>query len=69
MVTALAQNAVQLGYITFWFRERELARAVALFMTALPVSTWILENTGWFGIEGWRWLFVLGERHRFSSGS
>jgi MFS transporter, ACS family, tartrate transporter len=54
-------------YITLWFREKELARAVALFMTALtisnifgaPVSTWILDNIHWFGIEGWRWLFVI----------
>ena len=54
-------------YITFWFREKELARAVALFMGALavsniigaPVSTWILDNVGWFGIAGWRWLFIL----------
>ncbi len=54
-------------YITFWFREKELARAVALFMTALavsniigaPVSTWILDNVNGFGIAGWRWLFIL----------
>nr|WP_320161907.1 MFS transporter [uncultured Methanoregula sp.] len=54
-------------YITLWFRERELARAVALFMAALavsniigaPVSTWILDNISWLGIAGWRWLFVL----------
>ena len=54
-------------YITFWFREKELARAVALFMAALavsniigaPVSTWILDNVNWFGITGWRWLFIL----------
>ena len=54
-------------YITCWFRREDLARAVALFMTALaissiigaPVSTWILDNVHWFGIAGWRWLFVL----------
>ena len=54
-------------YITCWFRRQELARAVALFMTALavsniigaPLSTWILDNIHWFGIAGWRWLFVL----------
>jgi ACS family tartrate transporter-like MFS transporter len=54
-------------YITRWFRKQELARAVALFMTALavsniigaPLSTWILDNIHWFGIAGWRWLFVL----------
>jgi ACS family tartrate transporter-like MFS transporter len=54
-------------YITCWFRKEDLARAVALFMTALavsniigaPVSTWILDNIHWFGIAGWRWLFIL----------
>ncbi|MDD1687531.1 MFS transporter [Methanoregula sp.] len=54
-------------YITCWFRKQDLARAVALFMTALavsniigaPVSTWILDNISWFGIAGWRWLFIL----------
>lgn len=54
-------------YLTVWFRQRELAQAVALFMAALavsniigaPVSTWILDNVAWFGIAGWRWLFIL----------
>jgi ACS family tartrate transporter-like MFS transporter len=54
-------------YLTIWFRQRELAQAVALFMAALaisnivgaPVSTWILDNIAWFGIAGWRWLFIL----------
>ena len=54
-------------YITFWFREKELARTIALFMAALavsniigaPISTWILDNVAWAGIAGWRWLFVL----------
>jgi ACS family tartrate transporter-like MFS transporter len=54
-------------YLTCWFRKQELARAVALFMTALaisniigaPLSTWILDNIHWSGIAGWRWLFIL----------
>ncbi|MCK9630713.1 MAG: MFS transporter [Methanoregula sp.] len=54
-------------YITCWFRKKYLASAVALFMAALavsniigaPVSTWILDNVQWFGIAGWRWLFIL----------
>lgn len=54
-------------YITCWFRRKDLASAVALFMTALavsniigaPLSTWILDNISWFGIAGWRWLFIL----------
>jgi ACS family tartrate transporter-like MFS transporter len=47
-------------YITCWFRRKDLASAIALFMTALavsnivgaPVSTWILDNISWFGIAG-----------------
>lgn len=54
-------------YITQWFREKELARTIALFMAALaisniigaPLSTWIIDNVGWAGIAGWRWLFIL----------
>jgi ACS family tartrate transporter-like MFS transporter len=54
-------------YITCWFRKQDLARAVALFMAALavsniigaPLSTWILDNIHWFGMAGWRWLFIL----------
>jgi MFS transporter, ACS family, tartrate transporter len=54
-------------YITYWFREKELARTIALFMAALavsniigaPVSTWIIDNIAWAGIAGWRWLFIL----------
>ncbi|WP_018132999.1 MFS transporter [Effusibacillus pohliae] len=54
-------------YITYWFRAKEQARAFALFMTALavsnivgaPVSTWIMDHIDWFGMPGWRWMFVL----------
>jgi ACS family tartrate transporter-like MFS transporter len=54
-------------YLTGWFRQKELAQAVALLMTALavsnivgaPVSTWILDSVSWLGIAGWRWLFIL----------
>ena len=54
-------------YLTGWFRRRELASTVALFMTALavsnivgaPVSTWILDHVSWFGLSGWRWLFII----------
>jgi ACS family tartrate transporter-like MFS transporter len=24
-----------------------------------PISMWILENTGWWGMAGWRWLFII----------
>src|SRR5215472_11826336 len=54
-------------YLTYWFRQQEQAQAVALFMTAIPVSNiigapvsgLILDHVTWFGVSGWRWLFVL----------
>ena len=54
-------------YLTYWFRQREQAQAVALFMTALPacaivfspISGLILEHVGWLGVSSWRWLFIL----------
>ncbi|MBP3040333.1 MFS transporter [Bacillaceae bacterium Marseille-Q3522] len=54
-------------YLTSWFRKKELASTIAMFMTAIavsfiigaPVSTWIMDHISWFGIEGWRWLFIL----------
>jgi ACS family tartrate transporter-like MFS transporter len=54
-------------YLTYWFRQREQAQAVALFMAALPVSNvigapisgLILDHIHWFGIGSWRWLLVL----------
>ena len=54
-------------YLTYWFRQREQAQAVALFMAALPVSNvigapisgLILDHAHWFGVASWRWLLVL----------
>jgi len=54
-------------YLTYWFRQREQAQTVALFMTALavapivgfPLSGLILDHAHWLGISSWRWLFVL----------
>ena len=54
-------------YLTYWFREREQAEAIALFMTALPVATvvgaplsgFILDRIHWFGLSSWRWLLIL----------
>jgi ACS family tartrate transporter-like MFS transporter len=54
-------------YLNSWFRKKELATTIAMFMTAIPVSyiiggplsTWIMDNIGWFGISGWRWMFIL----------
>lgn len=54
-------------YLTYWFRQREQARAVALFMTAMPitsilgapVSGFILDHIHWLGLSSWRWLLIL----------
>jgi MFS transporter, ACS family, tartrate transporter len=54
-------------YLTYWFRQREQAQAIALFMTGLPitsilgapVSGFILDRVHWLGIGGWRWLLIL----------
>ncbi len=56
-------------YLTFWFPKRERARAVALFMLAVPLSSAIgsplsawLITTGHQvlgGLDGWRFMFLV----------
>lgn len=54
-------------YLTYWFRERERGRATAVLLLALPIggllgapiSTWIIDKISWFGLAGWRWMFIL----------
>jgi MFS transporter, ACS family, tartrate transporter len=54
-------------YLTYWFRQREQARAIALFLTGLPVTSilgapvsgFILDHVHWLGVSSWRWLLVL----------
>lgn len=54
-------------YLTHWFRAEDRARAVAMFMAAIPVSQLIgapvsgliMRNVYWFGYSGWRWLLIL----------
>ena len=54
-------------YMTYWFRQRERAQAVAFFMTGLPIASIvgaplsgvILDHIQWSGISSWRWLLVL----------
>jgi MFS transporter, ACS family, tartrate transporter len=54
-------------YLTYWFRQRQLAHAIALFCAANPVanilgsplSGVILDHTHWFGFGSWRWLLIL----------
>ena len=54
-------------YLTYWFRQREQAHVISLFMTALPVSSilgapvsgFILDHAHWAAISSWRWLLIL----------
>ncbi len=54
-------------YLTYWFRQREQARAIAWFMTGLPVASIIgapvsgviLDHAHWLAISSWRWLLFL----------
>jgi ACS family tartrate transporter-like MFS transporter len=56
-----------LFYLTRWFRQKDRARAIALFMTAgtitgvigNPLSGSLLEMDGMAGLKGWQWLFLL----------
>jgi ACS family tartrate transporter-like MFS transporter len=55
-----------LVYMTHWFRQTDRAKAVALFMTAIPASSAIggiiaggLLGVHWLGVSGWRWLLIL----------
>jgi len=53
-------------YLTHWFRYEERAKAIAMFMAAIPVSSMIgapisglLMRLNWLGLSGWRWLLIL----------
>ena len=53
-------------YLTHWFRSEDRAKAVALFMAAIPVSNIIgaplaglILGVHWAGLPGWRWIFIL----------
>lgn len=55
-------------YLTFWFPKRQRIRAVALFMSAIPISSavgstlssMIIEwGHGTLGLEGWRFMFLV----------
>jgi ACS family tartrate transporter-like MFS transporter len=53
-------------YLSHWFIREDRAKAGSHFMAAIPLSFivgsplagWILGHP-WFGVDGWRWLFVL----------
>jgi len=53
-------------YLTHWFRQEDRAKAIAMFMAAIPVSNAIgapiagvLLGIHWLGLSGWRWLLIL----------
>jgi ACS family tartrate transporter-like MFS transporter len=55
-----------LFYLTRWFRGKDRARAISLFMTAgtlagvfNPVSGALLSMEGVAGLKGWQWLFLV----------
>lgn len=55
-------------YLTYWFPAAQRAKAVALFMVAIPLSTaigstlsslLISAGHGVFGLSGWRFMFLV----------
>ena len=53
-------------YLSHWFIQEDRAKATGNFMAAIPISFvigspiagWLLGHH-WFGVGGWRWLFIL----------
>src|SRR5579884_4122814 len=53
-------------YLTHWYRAEDRAKAIAMFMAAIPVSQIVgaplsaaLLRIHWLGYAGWRWLLIL----------
>jgi ACS family tartrate transporter-like MFS transporter len=54
-------------YLTYWFRQREQAQAIALVLVGIPVTSilggpvsgLILDHVQWLGVSSWRWLLIL----------
>ena len=54
-------------YLSHWYRFEDRTRAKAWFMISqpiaimigLPLSRWILENVRGYGLDGWRYVFIL----------
>lgn len=53
-------------YFSHWFRYEDRAKAVAMFMAAIPIAnivgsplSGLLLGVNWFGLAGWRWLFII----------
>jgi ACS family tartrate transporter-like MFS transporter len=54
-------------YLTYWFPQREQARALGILIAANPItnilgapaSGLILDYVHWLGVSSWRWLLIL----------
>jgi len=54
-------------YLTFWFRTQDRSRGIASMSLAQPIALLIgsftggliLDHINWFGLESWRWIFIL----------
>lgn len=54
-------------YLTYWFPQRELARALALILVGIPIASivssptsgFILDHVHWLHASSWRWLLIL----------
>ena len=56
-----------LYYLSEWYPQKHRARAISAFMSAIPVtglvggpmSAALLRLSGWHGLAGWQWLFLM----------
>jgi ACS family tartrate transporter-like MFS transporter len=53
-------------YLSHWFRYEDRGKALALFVAAQPLApaigapiSGLVLGVNWFGLAGWRWLFIL----------
>ena len=54
-------------YLSYWFRQRERAQAIALVVVGIPVTSMlggpisglIMDHVHWLNLSGWRWLLIL----------
>ena len=53
-------------YLAHWYRDQDRARAMGIFMSAIPIAqvigaplSGVLLRIHWLGYSGWRWLLIL----------
>ncbi|MGC0366941.1 ACS family tartrate transporter-like MFS transporter [Rhodococcus sp. 27YEA15] len=65
-------------YIAHWFPNRQRPKIIAIVMMAVPIATafgglfngWLMDVLdGAFGLEGWRWIFLVGGLITFPFGA